>query len=468
MPQDRLFVSPGFGVRPTAERPRPLLPALLFFGAVLLSVGAMVWNVGGLPVRGGVAIVALFAMALTDPQATERALRRQAGMLLLLLGVALLGAVVSMLNGISAVNLLQQIMEIHLQAAVFLVLGAVVAEVYGGAMLVLLFAGAIGVSALFAVAQFVGLGPAWSIRDMVASFTHEPVRYDRSRPPGLAVTPVALATHLTLALAAVVVWRQRLNEAMGAPRRFDPVVLAAVGVFSLVCMASGNRSPIIGAALFLAIYSAIRAPRAFLIVAPFALMAIPLAGLIFDALESTGMRAFMVGDKSSEGRGTLFFYGLQLFLERPVGYGLGFTPTQYWGNHMELLLSFPNSQPALQVELHNYPLTMLNYYGLGILMVLPPAFLMIRRHASMILAFLPYATHILFHNYGPFAKNDFLVFTVFAAVSMPLAMPQVRRAAAWSPGRTPGGPRAERWREPTLPLKCMAKNSKVKAEGRAL
>jgi tryptophan-rich sensory protein len=432
----------------------------LFFGAILLSVGAMVWSVGGLPVRGGVAIAGLGLMSLAYPGAVVMAFRRQAGLLLLLFGVALLGAVVSLLNDMPPLDLLQQILEIHLQAAVFLMLATVAAEILGGGAVVLLFVSAVGVSGLLAVAQFFDLGAAWSLRDAVAAFTDEAVRYDRSRPPGLAVTPVALATHLTLALAAVLVWRQRVNEAAGAPLRFDPMVLLATVVFSLVCLVSGNRSPMLGAIVFFAVYSAIRAPRAFLLVAPLVLLAVPLAGMILEGLQGTGMRAFMTGDKSAEGRETLFLYGLQLFLERPIGYGLGFAPMQYWGDHMELLLKVPNSQPALQVELHNYPLTMLNYYGLGILMILPPGLLMIRRHLTTILPFLPYATHILFHNYGPFAKNDFLVFVAFAAVTMPLLAPAggPRRSAA-------GGRPAPAHRRTTNPT---PNHSKVKVSRRPL
>jgi tryptophan-rich sensory protein len=414
--------------------------AALFFGAILLSVGTMVWSVGGLPVRGGVAIAGLGLMTIAHPGAAVMAFRRQTGLLLLLFGVALLGAVVSLLNDMPPMDLLQQILEIHVQAAAFLLLAAVAAEMLGGGVVVLLFVSAVGVSALFTVAQFFDLGIAWSIRDAIASFTNEPIRYDRSRPPGLAVTPVALATHLTLALAAVLVWRQRVNEAAGAPLRFDPVVLLATVVFSLVCLFSGNRSPMLGALVFFAVYSALRAPRTFLLIAPLVLLAAPLAGMIIEALQGTGMRAFMTGDKSSEGRETLFLYGLQLFRERPIGYGLGFAPMLYWGDHMELLLKFPNSQPTQQVELHNYPLTMLNYYGIGILMILPPVFLMARRHLSAILPFLPYVTHILFHNYGPFAKNDFLVFVAFAVVTMPLLAPagRPRHPSAGARGGPPG------------------------------
>jgi hypothetical protein len=237
---------------------------------------------------------------------------------------------------------------------------------------------------------------------------------------------VVLATHLSVALAAVLVLLQRLNEAAGAPRRFDYRALLAVGLFSLGCLVSGNRSPILGGLVFMAIYSAVRAPRAALLLAPFVLLAIPLANVVFDAFQSTGMRAFMTGDKSSEGRVTLFFYGIQLLRERLIGYGLGFDPTRYWGDHLELLMTFDNPSAAISVELHNYPLTMLNYYGIGILLFVPAAILMMSRHATTLLAFLPYAIHVLFHNYGPLAKNDYLIFLAFAAVTMPILHRQRR------------------------------------------
>jgi hypothetical protein len=261
------------------------------------------------------------------------------------------------------------------------------------------------------------------------------VRYDRMRAPGLANTAIALATHLTLALAAVLVWRQRLGEAIGAPRRLDPVAVAAVAAFCIACLASGNRSPILGAALFLAIYSAVRAPRAFLVATPFVLLAIPLAGLAMESLQGTGLRAFTMGDKSTEGRETLIYYGIELLRDRPIGYGLGFDPTLYWGNYADFLLQFSNPGPVSQFELHNYALTMLNYYGIGILMFVPPVLLMMRRNSTVLLAFLPYVIHIMFHNYGPLAKNDALVFVIFAVAMMPMSL----RSRAATAARRPAG-----------------------------
>jgi hypothetical protein len=424
------------------DRLRMAIVATLFFVAVLLTIGTMVWNLAGVPVRGVAAVVALLTAAAVDPRAAAIALRRQTGLLLLILGVGLLGIVISLLNAMPPADLLQQVMEIFIQSAVFLLLGAIVAEICGGGLVVLLFVAAVGLSALFAVLQFAGVEAAWSLRDAIASFTNEVVRYDRTRAPGLANTAIALATHLTLALAVVLVWRQRVNEAAGAPRKFDPLVLPSVGVFCLVCLASGNRSPIVGAAIFLALYSAIRAPRLFVLVVPFALLSIPLAGLIFESLQETGLRAFVTGDKSSEGRETLMAYGAQLFQDRPIGYGLGFNPTLYWGDHMELLLRMDNPQPALLFELHNYILTMLNCYGIGILLFVLPAMIMIRRHSTSILPFLPYVIHILFHNYGPLAKNDTLVFLALATVTM-----------AMSPGARAAGVRNLRFADVPAPPK---------------
>ncbi|RAK58135.1 O-antigen ligase family protein [Phenylobacterium deserti] len=427
------------GINTRSQRAAPSLQALaggsLFFLAILLSVGAMTWTVGGMPVRAAPIVGGILVLAAIDPRIALNALHRQCGFLLLIAGVALLAIVISLLNGIALPKLARELVEIHVQSALFLVFTTMVASVCGGTTVVLLFVAAVGVSAAFAVAQFVGLEVAWSARDTIADLTRELVRYDRSRPPGLANTPIALATHLTLAFAALLIWRQRLGEAAGAPRRFDPVAVGAIAAFSVACLASGNRSPILGAALFLAIYSAVRAPKAFLLASPLVIMAIPLAGMAFEALQSTGLRAFTTGDKSSEGRETLIYYGLQLLRERPIGYGLGFDPTLYWGDHADFLLQFPNPGPVTQFELHNYVLTMLNYYGIGILMFVPPVILMARRNATVLLAFLPYAIHIMFHNYGPLAKNDALVFTLFAIAMAPMALKPKAPAPAARPAR---------------------------------
>jgi hypothetical protein len=420
--------------RRSLPSPQALVAGSFFFMAVLLSVATMTWSIGGLPVRAAAAVAGILVLAAGDPQLVVKVLYRVRGLLLLILGVALLGAAMSLLNGIDIVKLLRELLEIHVQSAVFLILTAMVASVCGGTTVVLLFVAAVGISAAFALGQFVGVEAAWSVRDTLARVTHEVVRYDRLRAPGLANTAIALATHLTLALAAVLVWRQRLGEAVGAPRRMDLAVVGAVAAFCLACLASGNRSPILGAALFLVIYSAVRAPRAFLVASPFVLLAVPLAGLAMESLQGTGLRAFTLGDKSTEGRETLIYYGLELLRDRPIGYGLGFDPTLYWGDYADFLLRFSNPGPVSQFELHNYALTMLNYYGIGILMFVPPVLIMMRRNATVLLAFLPYIIHIMFHNYGPLAKNDALVFVIFAIAMMPMSLRS--RAAAAAPGHT--------------------------------
>jgi hypothetical protein len=421
--------------QPALPSLQAVIAAFFFFTCALLSVGAMTWSIAGIPVRSAAAVAGIVVLAASDPLRATGALYRVRGLLLLIAGVALLGVAVSLFNGLGVPKLLRELLEIHIQSAVFLLLTAIAASICGGTTVVLLFVGAVGVSAAFAVAQFLGVEAAWNVRDAIADLTHEVVRYDRLRSPGLANTAIALATHLTLALAALLVWRQRLAEAVGAPRRFDPMALGAIAAFSLACLASGNRSPILGAALFLIIYAAVRAPRGFLLAAPLLVLSVPLVGLAVESLQGTGLRAFTLGDKSSEGRETLIAYGIKLLQERPIGYGLGFDPKEYWGEHADFLLQFSNPGPVTQFELHNYVLTMLNCYGIGILMFVPTALIMMRRNATVLLAFLPYGVHIMFHNYGPLAKNDALVFAVFAIAMMPMLLKPNASAASLRPTR---------------------------------
>ncbi len=73
--------------------------------------------------------------------------------------------------------------------------------------------------------------------------------------------------------------------------------------------------------------------------------------------------------------------------------------------------------------LHNYVLSMINIYGVGILILVPLAIKLLIRTSVYLIFFIPYAVHILFHNSGPF-YSDTIIWFVIAAIGVAAAQNQ--------------------------------------------
>lgn len=77
--------------------------------------------------------------------------------------------------------------------------------------------------------------------------------------------------------------------------------------------------------------------------------------------------------------------------------------------------------------LHNYVLSMINIYGIGILLFAPLAIKSLIRAGPYAIFFIPYAVHILFHNSGPF-YSDTIIWFVVAAIGAAAAKAASARA----------------------------------------
>lgn len=444
----------------------------LFQGLVLSGFGLLLilvtWvqqlGIGGVPIRSLFGVLLLGALMAVRPAVFSHVLSVHKNMLYLIAGFAILGVGVSFINDMEPARIIRELTEIHVQTAVCLLVGATVAEICGPKPMVIAIVAAVAVSGLVAVGQFLEIDAAWGVRSLLHTFNYDPFdRGEDGRASGLSFSPISLATELCLALGAYAIYRQRRAEARGTPSAFDPTIVLATVVFAGVCLASGNRSPLVGGAAFLLLYTLFRAPKWALFVAPLVILAIPATDVMFSHLQGTGLRAFETGDKSSEGRPTLIYYGIRLFIDRPIGYGLDFSPTRYWVKYWNEFKDMPNSGVIITYPLHNYILNMLNFYGIAVIFLMPLAVRMAVRNSSLWLAFVPYTAHILLHNYGPF-WNDTMIFFVLALAwpglyGMAVAQPAVRHErvttaraarAARVARRSSGGRRPAQGGEPGL------------------
>jgi hypothetical protein len=401
--------------------------AFLFF--VFLSVSLVHWEVASMPVRAVYGTALLGALCAACPAQCATAFRKQRNTLLLVTAFAALGAVVSILAQDRPAAILRQILEIHLQAAVNLLVAATVLEVCGPRTLVRTFLAVVGFSMAFALLQGLGIEAAFHARQILGMVDTE---YDRSRPAGLSMNPVLLGSQLCLALALLYMYRRYSRPPEDLRPEASILSLAAAGV--AVAVVSGTRSPVLGMILFLAIYLTRRLGAWAVVAGLLALALLPLLAALLDQLQGSDVRVLQTEDKSAIGRWPLLAYGWRLFLTRPLGYGLDFDPVKHWAENWSALSHMQNAVVIRQLALHNYPLNMLNKYGAGLMLLLPAVLLLVRRHRFALLGFAPYGFHILFHNDGPL-DTDYMIWFVIALTSMRLSGEgppawRARRAAA--------------------------------------
>ncbi|HZH08733.1 MAG TPA: O-antigen ligase family protein [Lautropia sp.] len=382
-----------------------------------MSFSAVKLAAGPLPLRVLTLFAAGMVLAVSDPAQMLASIRRFWRLLLVVTLAAVLASIVSIAAGTPGATLVTQLIEIHFQAIIgVMVAGTLALRLGVRAVTVALLIG-FAITGIVAIAQALGVDPAWQARAFMGALTNDPpitrMPYEtRERAMGMSFSPVVFATQACLILALLLALRlARPDEG----KRFDWWVLAFCLIIAIFCLATGNRSPLLGIAIFLGTYLAFTKPRASLVLVPAFLALALVAEPIIENVQETGVRA-VKADSSSENRGTLRQFGILLLLDRPIGYGLDFNSTRYAEAHISAL-KYESSPYAIRLwTLHNYYLMALCKYGLFILLLIP--FVMPRsgRQLRAWWAFVPYMVHIFYHNDGPL-QGDFIIFFI-----LPLTM----------------------------------------------
>lgn len=402
-------------LRPGHSKP---VVQFLFCLTLVCSIIFPVWRIGPIPVKAGVA-AAFFLYLLFRYWGTFRYVcRSQSAILVLTSLFAILGGIVSAANMMSLPDLVSNLIEVHAQTAMNIIMGSMVIKLCGVQAALRAFLISIGITAIVAVLQFTGFNFAWDLRSRLASIQGETFSqfsyFNYGRPMGLSFSPIVLATQLCLALAAYC--SVNASSELAVVGRKSRVFVAAF-VFIFVCFASGNRSPILGGIILIFIYFAMLNPKYAVPILVLTLVSSPLLSGLLDNLEGSGSRVVNFDDKSALGRIGLYYYGILLFLARPYGYGLGFDPTLYWHDYWSEIAAFPNAAVITGYPLHNYILNMLNFYGVFILFLMPLTLKMLFKQKRVWIYFIPYVIHILFHNAGPFWNDTFVWFAIAIATS---------------------------------------------------
>lgn len=390
---------------------------VLFAVNVGLSIALVRWQVASIPVRSFFALASLGMIAFFRWEIVVRAMSNHRMKLTVIALVAFFGVVSSVISREDPAVIFRQLLEIHVQCAIALVLGAAMVSIWGVRRVAYLFIGLVLASGGVAILQFTDISLAWDLRAGLGVIQNDlpttKLWYTKHfRALGVSMSPVILATQLCLAFIAY--WALRAHETHGRIlASFDHRIVIALALFAALSVVSGNRSPLLGAVVFAAIYAATRESRVMLAALAAVLVAGPVLFLMLTNMGELGLRVATTNDGSSLGRITLGNYGLRLFFDRPLGYGLGFDPREHWPGHWEYLQHSPNLQAIRNYGLHNFFLNSLNKYGVPIIFVaIFIAYHLVRRWA-LYLPFVVYMVHVYFHNDGPL-QSDILIWYVLA------------------------------------------------------
>lgn len=330
-----------------------------------------------------------------------------------------------------------QLFEIHIQAAVNLVICNALVYMLGvrNFSIALLFP--IVFSGFIALMQFASIPGGWALYHVFAGM--QPQSYEdleffsvEYRPLGLSYSPVHLGTQICHVFAVVFC----LIQLKFATREsvMSSVYLAALVIFvAVISTVSGNRSPTLGLVVFLAVYIIIESARYRFVFLGAGLVLFVVGDAVIQILAATGLRVFNTTNSSGAGREVLRAYGWLLFLDNPLGYGILFNSQkpEMWSKYLFKLLKYEHPENITIHALHNSYLVMLNKHGAQLLLLAPLIARWFFSNKIIFYAYLPYIIHCYYHNDGPL-QGDFIFWYVLPLVIATAQLATSRKAAARS------------------------------------
>jgi hypothetical protein len=393
------------------------LSAFAVFVALYVALPTVKFS--GVPLRGLASLGLAIILPLACPAIAEAVLRKYFPVIAIAIGLALVGTFTSLVNGNPLDIILQTLLEVHLQSIILIFVAGILAEICDGRLCMLAIVAVVCTSALVALLQMFEIDIAWEARRALGPLAKEELRLtvEDRRPTGLSFSPIQLSTQLCLAFAVFAGVRHSIRRRAGNAASPDPAVIVGLLILLIGSFATATRSPILGAIIFIALY-ALLWRRSWLPVG--ALLAVGLTylawPLVMGIVESEAPRILWTNDNSAATRSVFTYYGMRLIIDNPVGYGFGFQPRDMWAAYWPDLYFMQGARGAQEHALHNYLLSMMNIYGVALLLFVPWAVRLLVRAGPYLIFFVPYAVHIMFHNSGPFF-SDMIIWFVIAAIA---------------------------------------------------
>ncbi|MEG3174056.1 hypothetical protein U1708_17750 [Sphingomonas sp. ZB1N12] len=426
--------------RVTAERN---LLSFIFFLAFAGNMFFVSPGVGGVPFRFIAIIILLAGLTAFAAQEVVRAFVSAKAALGVIAYLAVAGMLISIFRDQGRPAAVM-IISVHLQAVVLLLTIATGTRIIGPRAMISAFAAAVLISAFFSLMQWLGVPGAFDVRAVLGNVYVDAgdTSVAENRAPGLSYSAILLAEQACLLFSAGMYYSFSKYDGQRNPRWKSIAGWSAL-LFA-VCMVGGNRSPILGLALFIVVAVSTRNPVLFLITIPTVFALYLLSDPILHALSSSGLRIGETGDKSSLARVPLLQYGWRLFLNNPFGYGLTYdskvlTNTVQTGDLMAFLSKNLLGDILTRLDIHNNWLITLNIYGIYLLPVIGYCIYLLLSKPRMVMLFVPYMVHITVHNAGPFYGDYVFWMTmgiIVGAASLAGSRREAFSRANYEPSRT--------------------------------
>lgn len=412
-----------------ASTPCPLsvvdraLALICLIALLILNVSLPSLLIADVPVRSVAASGMMVLLAILYPAVAAAAVRECRPLLAIAGVLGAIGIFVSVVNAMPADLIARAVMEMVVQSAVMIVVAFMVARMCGARLCVIAIVSTVAIGGIIALMQAMGVETAWEVRRLLASVQAEPLdEPDRlevgRRALGLSYSTIQFATQLCLAFVLFTAVRDKGRRGTPLERTADVAVVPALFAFVAASAATGNRSPILGAVLFLILYAMKRRGSWIPLLLMSGALVLLLAWPSIMAAMATGeVRVLRTDDQSAVGRMPMVSFGVRLFLDNPLGYGFAFKPFDHWTAYWDQFYTLPGAVVIQTRHLHNYVLNMVNTYGVGLLLLVPLLIALLRESRASLIFFLPYVVHIMFHNSGPF-WNDMLIWFVIATIAV--------------------------------------------------
>jgi hypothetical protein len=370
----------------------PLYAVMLLTSVVFLKLG------GALPFRTILLITVFSGLIVFHQRQFQYFLRQHANVVILFAFMAALGIgqAIAWKNGIGDTS--REALRQILQPFMLLVATYMMCLIVGVKRTVMVLLAVTALAGIFAVFQYLGIGFAWQIREIIGDIQYETIQNrefirGRSRPMGLGYTPIELSYLLVSCYISILI--------LYYTKAISPRFFFASLILILACtVANQTRSALLGI-LVSEVFRFLSQGglRRYLVV----ILAAVAANIAMNIIEMGDNRFTSFQDQSAMGRQVLYLFGVRLFVDNPLGLGWGFHPSDYAWLYWEHLTEFGKPQIVFRLELHNAFLNYLLVYGL--MGLAPVVFLALARPKTALLfalVFVSYFVHCLLHNKGFF------------------------------------------------------------------
>ncbi len=337
--------------------------------------------------------------------------------------LAMLGLLVSLANNVSPGNIVNGELKL-LQSYLMVLVAFFVVEQYGFRMLAYLVIGIALPSALVGIMQGLEVQFAWKLHGMLMGVQNKELSDEIQsqiseallRSPGLSLYAIPQTYMLLGALI--------LNLYLVLQNRDNPRIQAVAVVVSVILIggifASETRSAMGAALLMPALIYVFLFPARVLPIAGLLVLLGGVAAVLLADKVGLDSRLVSLDDASAVGRGTLYKYGTELFLQQPFGYGFNFDTVEYAVNYFindnNLFRYEPNEKAHYIVPVHNSILNLVHTFGFaGILLLGYYVYRLIGWSWYRAVFIMGAFVNSLFHNAG-ILSNDLFMDIVIAVM----------------------------------------------------